>query len=69
MRPGLRLFLNANLSSGELKQNSFLERFNSAYQNEVLDMYMFKRLSEVREIKAEWLIEDVGYCLMRRLET
>ncbi|MDH5679174.1 MAG: transposase, partial [Nitrospinota bacterium] len=32
-------------------------RFNRTYRNEVLSAYVFTRLSEVRDITANWLIE------------
>ena len=42
---------------GKPMQNGFVERFNRTYRNEVLSAYVFTRLSEVRDITANWLIE------------
>lgn len=36
-------------------QNSFTERFNRIYCEEVLDLYLFESLQEVRKITDEWL--------------
>jgi transposase InsO family protein len=38
------------IKPGKPTQNSYVEWFNRTYRTEVLNMYAFKRLSEVREI-------------------
>ncbi|NTW70586.1 MAG: transposase [Chlorobiaceae bacterium] len=43
--------------TGKPKQNSFIERFNRTYRDEVLKVYVFKFLSEVREITENWMVE------------
>lgn len=42
---------------GEPNQNAFIGRFNRTYRNELLDLYMFRNLSEVREATYWWMIE------------
>jgi putative transposase len=36
------------IQSGTPSQNSYVERFNCSFHHEVLDFYIFSRLSEVR---------------------
>jgi putative transposase len=38
------------IEPGTPTQNSFVERFNRTYREEILNMYAFRNLSEVREI-------------------
>ena len=38
-------------------QNSYVERFNRTYRDEILNMYVFKTLTEAREITDNWVRE------------
>jgi len=43
------------IKPGRPMQNGFSERFNRTYRNEVLDMFVFKHLTEVEEITERWV--------------
>lgn len=48
------------IKPGQPTQNAFVERFNRTYREEVLDMYVFRSLNEVRDITANWVHEYNG---------
>lgn len=45
------------IQPSEQNQNTYIERFNRTYRNEMLDLYMSRNLSEVREATYWCMIE------------
>ena len=45
------------IQPGKPTQNSYVERFNRTFRDEILNMYVFKTLSEVRELTEQWMTE------------
>lgn len=45
------------IQPGKPTQNSYVERFNRTFREEVLNFYVFSRLSEIRTIVDAWVQE------------
>jgi putative transposase len=45
------------IEPGKPQQNSFIERFNRSFREDILDMYEFSDLPQVRELSSDWQIE------------
>ena len=42
------------IEPGKPNQNAFIERFNRSLRNEVLDLYLFRSLAQVRQLVGQW---------------
>lgn len=45
------------IEPGKPQQNSYIERFNRSYREDILDMYAFRTLQQVRNLSSDWQIE------------
>lgn len=44
----------AYIEPGKPNQNAFIERFNRSLRHEVLNLYLFRSLAQVRQLVEQW---------------
>ena len=52
-----RRIRHRRIEPGNPQQNSYIERFNRSYREDILDMYAFRNLQQVRGLSGDWQIE------------
>lgn len=45
------------IEPGKPNQNAYIERFNRSLRNEVLNLYLFRNLAQVRQLVGQWRIQ------------
>lgn len=52
-----RRIRHRRIEPGKPQQNSYIERFNRSYREDILDMHAFRNLQQVRDLSGDWQIE------------